>query len=141
MRNLRALACLIAGTSLWVTLAASVAAQTAAMNKMPPVIDRELFFGDPEISGAQISPDGKYIAFLKPWNKTRNIWVKRTSEPFDAPGPSPPTPGGPSGLLLEPRREVHPVRAGQGGDENLQRATRSIPPSACRGADVPPRAT
>jgi hypothetical protein len=24
----------------------------------PPLIDRELFFGDPEISGAQISPDG-----------------------------------------------------------------------------------
>ena len=38
--------------------------------QQPPVIDRELFFGDPEISGAQISPDGKYIAFLKPLNKT-----------------------------------------------------------------------
>jgi dipeptidyl aminopeptidase/acylaminoacyl peptidase len=47
------------------------------------VIDRELFFGDPEISGAQLSPDGQYISFLKPWNKTRNIWVKRTGEPFD----------------------------------------------------------
>lgn len=50
----------------------------------PPIIDRELFFGDPEIIGAQLSPDGKYIAFLKPWNKTRNIWVKRTEEPFNA---------------------------------------------------------
>lgn len=58
-------------------LAASVLAQ-------PPLIDRELFFGDPEIVGAQLSPDGKYIAFLKPWNKTRNIWVKRTEEPFGA---------------------------------------------------------
>ena len=34
---------------------------------LPPLIDRELFFGDPEISGAQLSPDGKYIAFMKPW--------------------------------------------------------------------------
>jgi len=51
--------------------------------QQPPVIDRELFFGDPEISGAQLSPDGQYISFLKPWNKTRNIWVKRTGEPFD----------------------------------------------------------
>ena len=58
-------------------LAGSAAAQ------QPPIIDRELFFGDPEISGAEISPDGKYIAFLKPLNKTRNIWVKRTDEPFD----------------------------------------------------------
>jgi len=50
---------------------------------MPPIIDRELFFGDPEIVGAQISPDGKYIAFIKPFKGTRNIWVKRTEETFD----------------------------------------------------------
>lgn len=31
--------------------------------QMPPLIDREIFFGNPEIAGAQISPDGKYIAF------------------------------------------------------------------------------
>ena len=48
----------------------------------PPILDRELFFGDPEIAGAQISPDGKYISFLKPYNGTRNIWVKKTDEPF-----------------------------------------------------------
>jgi dipeptidyl aminopeptidase/acylaminoacyl peptidase len=48
----------------------------------PPLIDRELFFGDPEISGAQISPDGAYIAFIKPFKGTRNIWVKRTADPF-----------------------------------------------------------
>src|ERR1017187_6243534 len=62
-------------------LLAPVAAQ------QPPLIDRELFFGDPEISGAQISPDGKYIAFLKPLNKTRNIWVKKTDAPFDSAKP------------------------------------------------------
>ncbi len=50
---------------------------------LPPIIDRELFFGDPEISGAQISPDGKFISFMKPLKGTRNIWVKRTGEPFD----------------------------------------------------------
>ncbi len=48
----------------------------------PPLLDRELFFGNPEIAGAQLSPDGQYIAFLKPWNDTRNIWVKKTGEPF-----------------------------------------------------------
>ena len=51
--------------------------------QQPPIIDRELFFGDPEITNAQLSPDGKYIAFIKPWNGTRNIWVKKTEEPFD----------------------------------------------------------
>src|SRR5258708_14854308 len=53
----------------------------------PPIIDRELFFGDPEISGAQISPDGKFIAFVKPFKGTRNVWVKRTEEPFSAAKP------------------------------------------------------
>jgi dipeptidyl aminopeptidase/acylaminoacyl peptidase len=51
---------------------------------LPPLIDRELLFGNPEISGAQISPDGKYLAFIKPWKDTRNIWVKKTGEPFSA---------------------------------------------------------
>jgi hypothetical protein len=58
-----------------------------AAAQQPPVIDRELFFGDPEIAGAQISPDGRYIAFLKPLNKTRNIWVKATDAPFDSAKP------------------------------------------------------
>src|ERR1051325_2838252 len=58
-----------------------VSAQPAS--GLPPIIDRELFFGDPEISGAQISPDGKFISFMKPLKGTRNIWVKRTEETFD----------------------------------------------------------
>ncbi|HKE04730.1 MAG TPA: S9 family peptidase, partial [Blastocatellia bacterium] len=61
-------------------------AQQAAKKStgQPPLLDRELFFGDPEISGAQISPDGKFIAFLKPYKDTRNIWVKGAGEPFSA---------------------------------------------------------
>jgi len=67
-------------------LAAPLAAR-AQPNTQPPLIDRELFFGDPEISGAQISPDGRFIAFIKPFRGTRNVWVKRTEEPFDAAKP------------------------------------------------------
>jgi len=66
--------CLIVGIVLMTTVAVA---------QQPPLLDRELFFGDPEISGAQISPDGKYVAFIKPWNKTRNVWVKKTEDPFD----------------------------------------------------------
>src|SRR6202451_4265116 len=51
---------------------------------LPPLIDRELLFGDPEISGAQLSPDGEFIAFIKPWKDTRNVWVKKTGDPFSA---------------------------------------------------------
>ena len=55
----------------------------AMTDKLPPLIDRQHFFGDPEIAGAQISPDGRFIAFLRPFKETRNIWVKRADEPFD----------------------------------------------------------
>src|SRR6266576_4791522 len=68
-------------------IAASLHPAFGQANPYPPLIDRELFFGDPEISGAQISPDGKFIAFIKPFKGTRNIWVKRTEEPFDAAKP------------------------------------------------------
>jgi dipeptidyl aminopeptidase/acylaminoacyl peptidase len=55
----------------------------AAAAEAPPLIDRELFFGNPEIAGAQLSPDGKWVAFLKPWQDTRNVWVKRLEEPYE----------------------------------------------------------
>lgn len=64
----------------------AMAAQTSPPSNqgLPPLIDRELLFGNPEISGAQISPDGKFIAFMKPWHDTMNIWVKSSAEPFSA---------------------------------------------------------
>ena len=55
--------------------------------ELPSLIDRNAFFGDVKISGAQISPDGKFISFLKPYKGTRNIWVKKTSDPFDSAKP------------------------------------------------------
>jgi dipeptidyl aminopeptidase/acylaminoacyl peptidase len=62
-------------------LVASLASTVAA--ELPPLIDRELFFGDPEISGAQLSPDGKYMSFIKPYQGVRNVYVKLREEPFE----------------------------------------------------------
>lgn len=63
----------------------ALAAQTkTASTGLPPIIDRELLFGDPEISGAQLSPDSKFMSFQKPFEGTRNVWVKKTGEPFAA---------------------------------------------------------
>jgi dipeptidyl aminopeptidase/acylaminoacyl peptidase len=56
----------------------------SASTAQPPLIDRDLFFGNPEIAAGQLSPDGKYLAFLKPWKDTRNIYVKGVDEPFSA---------------------------------------------------------
>ncbi len=53
------------------------------MAQQPALIDREIFFGNPEYAGARISPDGKYISFIKPLKDVRNVWVKRIEEPFE----------------------------------------------------------
>lgn len=69
-----------------VSLLLVVSAAVAQANKpaAPPLIDRDIIFGNPEIAGAELSPDGNYIAFLKPWHDTRNIYVKAVGEPFSA---------------------------------------------------------
>jgi dipeptidyl aminopeptidase/acylaminoacyl peptidase len=82
-RMFKALLCLALAVS-------SLTAQNTNSDKktspagLPALIDRELIFGNPEISGAQLSPDGKYLAFQKPWKDTRNIYVKGVDEPFNA---------------------------------------------------------
>jgi dipeptidyl aminopeptidase/acylaminoacyl peptidase len=48
-----------------------------------PLLDRDLFFGNPEISGGQLSPDGKWISFMKEYEGIMNIWVKKFDEPFN----------------------------------------------------------
>ena len=48
-----------------------------------PIIDREIFFGNPEIAAGQLSPDGQWISFLKEYNGIMNIWAKKFDEPFD----------------------------------------------------------
>ncbi|MCX6610259.1 MAG: hypothetical protein NTW74_05345 [Acidobacteria bacterium] len=89
-RTLKLLPMQIKKTSLGLTLAALTLCPLMAQKKpaaatgLPPIIDRELLFGNPEIAGAQLSPDGKYIAFQKPYKDTRNVWVKKAAEPFSA---------------------------------------------------------
>lgn len=51
--------------------------------QQPPLLDRDLFFGNPEISGGQLSPDGKFISFMKQYNGIMNLWVKSFDEPFE----------------------------------------------------------
>src|SRR5476649_2911579 len=57
----------------------------ASSSGMPPLVDREIFFGNPEIAGAQLSPNGKVLSFLKPWKDTRTDFEKAGDEPSEAP--------------------------------------------------------
>ena len=65
------------------TALADRAEPLAYLDELPPIIDRDLFFGDPEVSGAQLSPDGRFITFIRPYEGVRNIWIKGINEAFD----------------------------------------------------------
>ncbi len=60
-----------------------LAAAAPALAQQAPIVDRELFFGDPAISGGQISPDGQFVTFVKPYRGVRNVWVKGVDAAFD----------------------------------------------------------
>jgi dipeptidyl aminopeptidase/acylaminoacyl peptidase len=105
----------------------------------PPIIDRELFFGDPEISGAQISPDGKFIAFVKPFKGTRNVWVKRTEEPFDAAKPITADKSRPISQYFWSRDGKYILFVqDKAGDENYLVYAVNPAESPAAGEDVPP---
>ncbi len=109
-----------------------------AQKNLPPLIDRELLFGNPEIAGAQISPDGRFIAFRKPYKDTMNIWVKGADEPFASARP----------LTNETKRPIPDFfwsRDGKfilfvkdnGGDENFNVYAVNPSETPANGAEVP----
>ncbi len=111
----------------------------AAPSLPPPLIDRELFFGDPEISGAQISPNGRLVAFVKPFKGTRNVWVKGVAEQFAAAHPLTADSSRPITAYFWSRDSRFILYAqDQAGDENFN--VYAVDPAAKppQGADVPP---
>ena len=106
--------------------------------QLPPLVDREIFFGNPEYAGAQISPDGKYISFIKPLKDVRNVWVKGVDEPFEKARP----------LTAEKKRPIASYfwsRDGKyilftkdnDGDENFNVFAVNPAASPAAGAEVP----
>ena len=86
----------------------------------PALIDRDLFFGEVAISGARISPDGRYLSFLKPYKGTRNIWVKGADEPFSAARPLSAEAARPIRIYFWSRDSKYILYAqDNGGDENF----------------------
>ena len=74
---------ILALTAMTLFIASAARADADRGDGLPPLLDRELFFGDPEVSGAQLSPDGRWMTFLKPYQGARNIWIKETSAAFE----------------------------------------------------------
>lgn len=56
---------------------------TAASPEMPPLIPRQLLFGNPVKASATISPDGKALAYLAPDTEVMNVWVRTLGKSDD----------------------------------------------------------
>ena len=119
----------------FLALAVTTQAQTSAL---PPLIDRELFFGPPVIAGGQLSPDGKYMSFLKTYKGTMNVWVKDASAPFESAHAL-------TADTLRPVRNYFWSRDGKyilyvqdkGGDENFNVYAVSPSDKPAAGQDIP----
>jgi len=106
--------------------------------QVPPIIDRELLFDSPEIAGGQLSPDGKFISFIKPYKGTQNIWVKKLEEEFAAAKPI-------TADTVRPIRNYFWSRDGKyilysqdkGGDENFNIYAVNPLEDPAQGNDIP----
>ena len=125
---------------IYFMILATVVACQAPKPKLeqPPLIDRELLFDNPEIAGGQLSPDGKFISFIKPYKGTLNIWVKKLDEDFKAAKPV-------TADTIRPIRMYFWSRDGKyilysqdkGGDENFNIYAVNPQESPSPGADIP----
>ncbi len=78
----------VGSTSLFsFVVPAAAPAQDAYLDRLPPLVDRNVFFGDPEIAYAALSPDGRFVSFVQQLDGILNVWVKRIGEPFEAARP------------------------------------------------------
>lgn len=119
-------------------LCATLALAGMLAAQLPPLVDRDLFFGEIEIGGAQLSPNGQFISFLKPHKGTRNIWVKKTSEPFSAAKPITEETKRPiQGYFWSRDSKFVLYVQDDGGDENFNIYAVNPAERPAEGADVP----
>ena len=111
----------------------------ASLPGRAPLIDREVFFGNPSIAAGKLSPDGRWLSFVQPLDGVLNVWVKRIEEPFDAARPMTDDRSRPvvQSFWSRDSRRILFVQD-QGGDENFH--VYAVDPAAPAAADdrVPP---
>lgn len=55
----------------------------SALAVLPPLIPKEILFGNPSKAQARISPDGKRMSYLAPKDGVLNVWVKTVGQNDD----------------------------------------------------------
>ncbi|MBD2514018.1 S9 family peptidase [Nostoc sp. FACHB-973] len=57
---------------------------SATATSLPPVIPREILFGNPEKASPRLSPDGKYLAYIAPDEKNiLQVWLRTVGQEDD----------------------------------------------------------
>ena len=69
------------------TLSLLLPAPIVASAQSTTLIPRQAIFGNPERAGAQVSPDGKFVSFLAPYEGVMNVWVVERGKPLTAAKP------------------------------------------------------
>ena len=103
------------------------------------LIDRELFFGNPALASPQVSPDGRWVAFLRERNGILNIHLAAWGEPLEKARPvTDEKERPPAGFTWTRDSRTLLVSQDAGGDENyrLRRLDLSQPPDPATG--LPP---
>ena len=69
---------LLWGAALLVGFAGSTLGTGSAVRsrELPPLIPREVLFGNPQITSVNLSPDGRWISYLAPHQGVLNLWVR-----------------------------------------------------------------
>lgn len=62
----------------------TTATVSQSATQLPPLIPREILFGNPERTRPQLSPDGKYLAYIAPDDKNvLQIWLRTVGQEDD----------------------------------------------------------
>jgi dipeptidyl aminopeptidase/acylaminoacyl peptidase len=97
--------------------ASTPAAAPFAVNA--PLIPREALFGNPTKASGQISPDGKWLSWMAPYNGTLNVFVAPVSDPTAAKRLTKITDRPPAGYFWAPDGKSVMYIRDKGGDENF----------------------
>jgi dipeptidyl aminopeptidase/acylaminoacyl peptidase len=83
---LRSALCLTVATALVAcgrddAAAPSVGAPSTVTSAEPPLLSRDLLFGNPQRTNGRLSPDGRWVGYLAPRDGVMNVHVAPSSEP------------------------------------------------------------
>ena len=62
-----------------------LATASAATDSLPALIPLEALFESPEIQWGGISPDGRWLSYMKPWHGRQNVFVRAVGSDIERP--------------------------------------------------------